>query len=116
MSAADDRTSPIGLFDAGVGRLSILREVAALRPCERLPYLMDQAHCPYGNRSIQAIRRLGASIVRFLLAHGVKCILAACNTAPAAELAHLRQPFPDTPFVGMVPPVKPAPPFGIVGI
>lgn len=119
MSAADDRTSPYGPFDSGVGGLSILREVAALLPCEHLLYFADQTHCPYGNRSIQAIRRLSASIVRFLLAHGVKCIVVACNTASSAELAHRRQLLPDTPFVGMVPAVKPAANLthrGIVGV
>jgi len=119
MSTAADPLSPIGLFDSGVGGLSILREVAVQLPCEHLLYYADQAHCPYGSRSIRDIQGLSSSIVQFLLAHGAKCVVVACNTASAAALAYLRNSFPNIPFVGMVPAVKPASGLtkqGIIGV
>ena len=99
---------PIGLLDSGVGGLSILREVRAQLPAEHLLYLADQAHVPYGPRSIEQVRAFSEGIARFLIAQGVKLIVVACNTASAAALHPLRAQFPDVPFVGMEPAVKPA--------
>jgi len=99
---------PIGLLDSGVGGLSVLREVRAYLPAEHLLYLADQAHVPYGPRSIEQVRAFSEGIARFLIAQGVKLIVVACNTASAAALHSLRQQFPDMPFVGMEPAVKPA--------
>ncbi|MCZ7540056.1 MAG: aspartate/glutamate racemase family protein [Anaerolineae bacterium] len=99
---------PIGLLDSGVGGLSILREVRAQLPAEHLLYLADQAHVPYGPRSIEQVRAFTEGIARFLIAQGVKLIVVACNTASAAALHPLRAQFPDMPFVGMEPAVKPA--------
>ena len=109
----------IGVFDSGVGGLSVVRALVQQLPGEALLYVADAAHCPYGARSKHEIRALSAGISRFLLSQGAKVIVVACNTASAAALAHLRETFPDTRFVGMVPPVKPAAQMtrtGVVGV
>jgi glutamate racemase len=99
---------PIGVFDSGVGGLSVVRALSQKLPYESLFYVADRAHCPYGARSAQEIRRLSESICRYLMEHDAKLIVVACNTASAAALSHLRRLFPQLPFVGMVPAVKPA--------
>ncbi|GAB4416741.1 MAG: glutamate racemase [Anaerolineae bacterium] len=98
---------PIGLFDSGVGGLSVWREVAQRMPYEATLYFADSAHCPYGPRPAAEIQALSAAITRFLLAHQAKLIVVACNTASAAALETLRAEF-DVPIVGMEPAVKPA--------
>ncbi len=98
----------IGVFDSGVGGLSVWREIAAQLPGESTVYLADQAHIPYGPRPMQEIRAFSEAITRFLLSRGCRIIVVACNTASAAALAHLRAAFPAVPFVGMEPAVKPA--------
>ncbi len=100
--------TPIGVFDSGVGGLSVLREIRALLPAEALIYFADQAHVPYGPRPLRQVRSFAVGIARFLLQQSSKIIVVACNTASAAALKHLRSTFPDTPFVGMEPAVKPA--------
>jgi glutamate racemase len=102
------RDGPIGIFDSGVGGTSVLREVRALLPGESLLYLADQAHCPYGPRSMAELQVLCEANTRWLLARSAKLIVVACNTASAAALTHLRATFPEVAFVGMVPAVKPA--------
>lgn len=101
-------SQPIGIFDSGIGGLSILREIRTLLPQENLHYFADQAHVPYGARSLQEVRGYSEGITSFLLSQGAKLIVVACNTASAAGLYHLRDRFPDIPFVGMEPAVKPA--------
>jgi glutamate racemase len=101
-------SSPIGIFDSGVGGLSVWREIARQLPHEDTVYFADQIHIPYGPRSLQEIRMFSEAIARFLLARGCKLIVVACNTASAAALKYLRATFPDVPFVGMEPAVKPA--------
>jgi glutamate racemase len=98
----------IGIFDSGVGGLSVLRAIRALMPSESLLYFADQAHVPYGSRTMIQIRDFSEAITRFLLASNAKLIVVACNTASAAALKYLRQTFPDVGFVGMEPAVKPA--------
>ncbi len=100
--------SPIGIFDSGVGGLSVLREIRALLPAENLIYVADQAHVPYGARSTKEIRTFSQTITQFLLAQQAKLIVVACNTASAAALSWLRETFPQTLFVGMEPAIKPA--------
>jgi glutamate racemase len=102
------RSRPIGIFDSGVGGLSVLRAIRQSLPFEDILYLGDQAHVPYGPRSQSEIRQFSEAISRFLLAQGAKLIVVACNTASAAALRYLRQVFPEMPFVGMEPAVKPA--------
>lgn len=101
----DDR--PIGIFDSGVGGLSILNEIRRELPSEHIIYYADSANCPYGSRSRAELQRLAVRVVRFLLERGAKLIVVACNTASVAALAHLRDTFA-VPFVGVVPAVKPA--------
>jgi glutamate racemase len=101
-------TSPIGIFDSGVGGLSVLRAIREQMPEESILYFGDQGHIPYGSRPVQQIRDFSEAITRFLLARGAKIIVVACNTASAAALKDLREKFPDVQFVGMEPAVKPA--------
>ena len=99
--------SPIGVFDSGVGGLSVLAEIARQLPHEDLLYFADSANCPYGPRPTEEIQQLSRAVVEFLLGQGAKLIVVACNTASAAALTYLRQTFA-VPIVGMVPAVKPA--------
>lgn len=99
---------PIGVFDSGVGGLSVWREIVRLAPGEDTIYLADQAHVPYGHRSLAEVRAFSEGIVHFLLHQRAKMIVVACNTASAAALHVLRRTFPRVPFVGMEPAVKPA--------
>ncbi len=111
--------APIGIFDSGVGGLSVWREIVRLLPQESTLYLADQAHVPYGPRPPSEVRDYAKGITRFLLAQGAKMIVVACNTASGAALHTLRETFPAVPFVGMEPAVKPAAEAtrsGIVGI
>jgi glutamate racemase len=98
----------IGIFDSGVGGLSVLKAIRERLPFQPIVYLADQAHVPYGARSMQEIQAYSEEITRFLLSKGAGLIVVACNTASAAALYHLRAVFPEIPFVGMEPAVKPA--------
>ncbi len=99
---------PIGLFDSGVGGLTVWRQVAGLLPHEDLLYFADQAHCPYGSRPPAQVRDLAHRASAFLIERGAKMIVVACNTASAAALESLRAAWPEVPFVGMEPAIKPA--------
>lgn len=115
----DLANAPIGVFDSGVGGLSIVRELLKFLPDEPLLYVGDQANCPYGNRPAEEIIAFSREVSRYLIAQGAKIIVVACNTVSAVALAHLRSVFPETPFVGMVPAVKPAVQItrsGVVGV
>jgi len=98
----------IGIFDSGVGGATVLCRIHDLLPNQDLLYLADQARCPYGARPAAELRALSAANTRWLLAHDAELIVVACNTASAGALHWLRHTFPGTPFVGMVPAVKPA--------
>jgi glutamate racemase len=99
---------PVGVFDSGVGGLSVLRAIRQQLPNESILYFGDQGHVPYGPRPQEEVREFSKAITRFLLGLGAKLIVVACNTASAAALHTLRQTFPDVSFVGMEPAVKPA--------
>jgi len=110
---------PIGVFDSGLGGLSVLRAMREQMPEEPVIYLADQAHVPYGPRPVEQVRAFSEAITRYLLNRGARLIVVACNTASAAALHHLRQGFPNVPFVGMEPAVKPAAEHtrtGVVGV
>lgn len=110
---------PIGIFDSGIGGLTVLRAIQQLMPDQPLLYLADQAHVPYGPRPLHEVRHFSEIITRYLMAQGSRLIVVACNTASAAALKYLRQIFPDMPFVGMEPAVKPAAEHtrsGVVGV
>ncbi|MDJ0755082.1 MAG: glutamate racemase [Ardenticatenaceae bacterium] len=98
----------IGIFDSGVGGLTVWRHVREQMPKVPLFYVADQAHVPYGRRSAAEITRFSERITRFLIAQGAAVVVVACNTATAAAVDYLRRTFPDTPIVGMEPAVKPA--------
>ncbi len=102
------QNSPVGIFDSGVGGLSVIRSIWAELPDEDLLFLADQAHVPYGPRPLEEVRQFAKEITRFLLDQGVKLVVVACNAASAAALQYIRQTFPQTIFVGMEPAVKPA--------
>jgi glutamate racemase len=100
--------SPIGIFDSGVGGISVLRAIRDQMPEESVVYFGDQGHIPYGPRPMQQIRVFSETITRLLLEQGAKIVVVACNTASAAALQYLRETFPGVQFVGMEPAVKPA--------
>lgn len=108
MTRSGGADGPIGVFDSGVGGLSVLRVAQAKFPHEDFIYFGDQGHIPYGPRLLAEVREFSEAIVRYLLDEEAKLIVVACNTASAAALSHLRQTFPHVPFVGMEPAVKPA--------
>lgn len=98
----------VGIFDSGVGGLSVLRAIRQQLPGQPLIYLGDQIHVPYGPRPMEEVRRFSEAVAAWLIAQGAELIVVACNTASAAALHSLRQRFPEMPFVGMEPAVKPA--------
>ena len=98
----------IGIFDSGSGGLSVYRELQKLLPLEQYRYYADNAHCPYGEKSPLYIRRRARFITERFLDWKADIIVVACNTATAAAIATLRNEYPDVPFVGMEPAVKPA--------
>ncbi len=100
-------TRAIGVFDSGVGGISVLRELRRELPAERLIYFADSGHCPYGGKSREQIVTRTCSITDVLIEQGAKLIVVACNTATIAAVEHLRATYP-LPFVGMEPAVKPA--------
>ena len=98
----------IGIFDSGIGGISVLKEIYKIMPERDLIYFGDQIHVPYGPRSLDQVREFSVGITNFLLSKGASIIVVACNAASAAALHHLRNIFPEIPFVGMEPAVKPA--------
>lgn len=100
-------SSAIGVFDSGVGGLSVFREVRKLLPGEDLLYVADSGYAPYGDRPADFIRERSETIVEFFLAEGAKAIVVACNTASAVAAQALRARFPIT-IVAIEPAVKPA--------
>lgn len=98
---------PTGVFDSGVGGLSVLAELRRALPHEDFLYLADTAHVPYGSRGDDEIRDLTARAVGELCRRGVKAVVVACNTASAFSLTHLRERYA-LPIIGLVPAVKPA--------
>lgn len=100
--------APIGIFDSGVGALSVLRHIQARLPSEHLLCFADSGHAPYGGKSDAEIIARTLAIASFLVTHKVKAIVVACNTATAAAIEALRQQYPDLIVVGVEPGLKPA--------
>lgn len=98
----------IGLFDSGVGGLSVLNEVRALLPEADLLYVADRARCPFGPKTLEEVRAISIDIADWLVDRGCHGLVVACNTASAAALESLRTRYPHLPIVGMEPAVKPA--------
>jgi glutamate racemase len=101
------RDTPIGVFDSGVGGLSVLREIRRALPHEDLIYVADSGHAPYGDQPSEFIEGRASAVVRFLLGAGVKAITVACNTATVVAVEQLRGWCP-VPIVAIEPAIKPA--------
>lgn len=102
-------SSPIGVFDSGVGGLSVLRALRAALPNERFVYLADSANAPYGERGDAYVSARTHAITRYLREqHHIKALVVACNTATAAAIHEVRSSYPDLPLVGLEPAIKPA--------
>ncbi len=95
------KSAPLGFFDSGVGGLTVVRAVQELLPCENILYLGDTARLPYGSKSPETIRQFADEDTRFLLGHGVKAIVVACNTATAHALPALRELY-RVPVIGVI--------------
>ncbi len=100
--------NPIGVYDSGLGGLTVWRALRRTLPQESFVYLGDGKNCPYGSRPAEEIRELADRAVAALLDNGCKLVVVACNTATAAAIDFLRKTYPQTPIVGMEPAVKPA--------
>jgi len=106
---ADKRhRAPIGVFDSGVGGLSVLREIRALLPAETLHYIADSGHAPYGEKSPAQVQALALRLVQQLVAQGCKAVVVACNTVTGLAIQPLREACPQIPLVAIEPAVKPA--------
>lgn len=97
----------IGVYDSGIGGLSVWKELRALMPQQDYVYVADSAHCPYGEKSPEHITDRARAVTEFLIGRGAEAVVVACNTATAAAISYLRGHYP-IPFVGMEPAVKPA--------
>lgn len=104
----EDRERPIGVFDSGVGGISVLKELYKIMPEENYIYFGDSRNAPYGTKPLEEIRRLTIANVEQLLMQGAKGIVVACNTATAAAVRILREMYPSLPLVGIEPALKPA--------
>jgi glutamate racemase len=104
---AESPDRPIGVFDSGVGGLSVLREIRRELPAEDLVYVADSGYAPYGDRPAGYVQSRAVAIVEFLIARGAKAIVVACNTATGIAVDALRAKF-DLPIVAIEPAVKPA--------
>ena len=96
-----DRKAPIGVFDSGVGGLTVAREIMRQIPEERIVYFGDTARVPYGSKSRDTIIKYSRQIIRFLKTQGVKAIVVACNTASAVALEDVRKEL-DIPIIGVI--------------
>ena len=103
-----EKSSPIGVFDSGVGGLSVLLQLVRCMPDEDYIYLGDRKNAPYGTKSAEEVRALAMENAERLLALGAKCLVIACNTTTAATAEYLRKKHGDVPIVGIEPAVKPA--------
>ncbi len=101
------KNSPIGVFDSGVGGISVLNELVRLMPNENFIYFGDSENAPYGTKSLEEIKELTVNNAKFLVENGVKAIVIACNTATSAGAKKVREMF-DIPVIGIEPALKPA--------
>jgi glutamate racemase len=108
MQTARSPGSPIGVFDSGVGGLSVLRHIRAQLPYEDLIYFADSGHAPYGEKTEQYVVDRSLAIAAFLLERGAKALVVACNTATVAAIKAVRARYPELPVVGVEPGLKPA--------
>jgi glutamate racemase len=104
----NNKEKPIGVFDSGVGGISVLKECLTVLPCEDFVYFGDSINAPYGTKSVTEVKELTFSAVDFLLTKGVKAVVIACNTATSAAIDDLREKYMDIPIIGIEPALKPA--------
>ena len=95
------REAPIGVFDSGVGGLSVLRHIHAQLPHEHLLYFADSGFAPYGDKPEHVVAERSLAIAAFLVARGAKALVVACNTATVAAIRLIREHYPDMPIVGV---------------
>lgn len=107
VSSTNHHDAPVGIFDSGVGGLSVLRHVQAQLPHEHLLYFADSAFAPYGDKPEDQVIERVLGIAGFLAGRGVKALVVACNTATVAAVRVLRERYPDMPIVGVEPGLKP---------
>jgi glutamate racemase len=108
MQIARSPASPIGVFDSGVGGLSVLRHIRAQLPNEDLLYFADSGHAPYGDKTEQYVVDRALAVTEYLLTLGAKALVVACNTATVAAIKAVRARYPELPVVGVEPGLKPA--------
>jgi glutamate racemase len=99
---------PIGVFDSGVGGISVLRELVRIMPNENYIYYGDSGNAPYGTKTLEEVRTLTRAHANELFSRGAKGLVVACNTATSAAVRILREEYPQIPIVGIEPAVKPA--------
>ena len=104
----DKKQRPIGVFDSGLGGISVLRELAALMPQENYIFYGDSKHAPYGTKTLEQVRALTCEDAAHLAAQGVKALVVACNTATSAAITILRETYTQMPVIGIEPALKPA--------
>ena len=102
------KNTPIGVFDSGLGGISVLRELVKLLPNEQFLYFGDSANAPYGSRSTEEIRDLTLKHAEHFFARGAKALVVACNTATSAAIDKLRTTYPEKIIIGIEPALKPA--------
>lgn len=107
MKSTEDSNAFLGVFDSGIGGLSVANAIISQLPQETLIYFGDSARLPYGAQPLDIIRQYSLEIAHFLINQGCKAVVVACNTASAAALNELRQTWPNIPFIGMEPAIKP---------
>jgi glutamate racemase len=100
--------APVGIFDSGVGGLSILRHIRAQLPHEHLIYVADSGFAPYGDKPEDVVAERSLAIARFLVSQGAKALVVACNTATVTAVRLMRTRFPELAIVGVEPGLKPA--------
>ncbi|MCM1363791.1 MAG: glutamate racemase [Faecalibacterium sp.] len=103
-----DSKNPIGVFDSGMGGVSVLRELYKIMPNENYIYYGDSKNAPYGVKSTEEILQLTTNSVEYLISRGVKAVVIACNTATSAAAAYLREKHSGFPIIGLEPALKPA--------
>lgn len=103
-----DDLRPIGVFDSGVGGISVLSELVRLMPNENFIYFGDSANAPYGTRPLKEVAELTTRTADMLIEKGCKCLVIACNTATVAAVTGIRTKYPDIPIIGIEPALKPA--------
>lgn len=104
----NNKTDPIAVVDSGMGGITVLRKLHRIMPNENYIYFGDSANSPYGIKTKEEIKNLTVDAVEMLMKRGAKSVVIACNTATSAAAAYLREKYPDYPFVGLEPAIKPA--------